>query len=336
MKHSESRTISTSFVHAALRKVPLDKHERNSLLIQAKIPPEALTSPLSRISPAQFSVLIELLTEKTGDHSLGYFQRPDRGNLLATAARYSRDADDLLQAAQRVVELYNHFDLGFRLSLNERGNYIFYRMEPTGEALLDTWLCEQHLMVSHRLFCWLTGTPFPLIRVNFRYPAPAHRDEYHYLFRCEYRFDQAHYEMIFDRRTLQLPIVRSRDELEGFLQGLSYQVLQMPAEDSSYTAKIRYYLKKSLPALPSYSAVAASLELTPQTLRRRLAQEGCDFRQLKNEFLRDTAISLLQGGDKEVSRIADELGFSEPSAFIRAFKSWTGTTPGDYRQSTLT
>jgi AraC-like DNA-binding protein len=73
------------------------------------------------------------------------------------------------------------------------------------------------------------------------------------------------------------------------------------------------------------------MNINPQTLRRRLRDEGCDYRQIKNELIRDMAIGYLTREDLEIKEIAYLLGFSEPSAFIRSFRKWTDTTPGSYR-----
>ena len=75
--------------------------------------------------------------------------------------------------------------------------------------------------------------------------------------------------------------------------------------------------------------MAISLGLTPQTLRRRLRQEGCDYRLIKNELIRDTAIGYLLHDNREIKTISYQLGFSEPSAF----KKWTGVTPHQYRDN---
>lgn len=325
------RSISISFVKALLARSRLSDSTRDALLSSANINPKLLQSDRSRVSPAQFSQLYTIICEQGGDYSLGYYQRPAPKGLFETMSRYCREADNLLQAIEKHIEFYNLFETGFTLRLQQRDRYVFYRMESPDR--LDAWLCEHHLMVSHRFFCWLTGTPFPLLRVNVRYPPPQHREEYHYLFHCETRFEQPQDEVIFDRQYLSLPILRSATELEDYLSRMPYEYLKAPEQESSYSMQIRRYLKMALPALPSYQQVSASLGLTPQTLRRRLAQEGCDYRQLKGEFLRETAITLLTDAQADITSISYQLGFSEPSAFIRSFKNWTGSTPHAYRQS---
>ena len=67
------------------------------------------------------------------------------------------------------------------------------------------------------------------------------------------------------------------------------------------------------------------------TLRRHLREEGSSFQELKDHLRRDLAIYHLGRDELAIQDIAEQLGFSEPSAFHRAFKKWTGLTPGAYR-----
>ena len=84
--------------------------------------------------------------------------------------------------------------------------------------------------------------------------------------------------------------------------------------------------------LPSLEQVAKELALTPQTLSRRLREEGHSFQALKDDVRRDAAIALLQRPDLTLVDVASSVGFSEASTFHRAFKKWTGVAPGEYRQ----
>ncbi len=73
--------------------------------------------------------------------------------------------------------------------------------------------------------------------------------------------------------------------------------------------------------------------MTARTLRRNLTAEWYSFQHLKNEWRRDQAINLLGDSTYTISQIALRVGFSEPAAFTRAFKKWTGVSPRRYRQS---
>ena len=81
----------------------------------------------------------------------------------------------------------------------------------------------------------------------------------------------------------------------------------------------------------SLEAVGEAMAIAPQTLRRRLREEGHGFQALKDALRRDTAIACLARPELTLPEIAQRLGFSEASTFHRAFKKWTGVAPGEYR-----
>jgi len=73
--------------------------------------------------------------------------------------------------------------------------------------------------------------------------------------------------------------------------------------------------------------------MTPATARRRLYEEGTSYQAIKDELRRDQAIAYLTHSDRSVLEVALELGFSERSAFHRAFRKWTGVSPGQFRRN---
>ena len=75
--------------------------------------------------------------------------------------------------------------------------------------------------------------------------------------------------------------------------------------------------------------------MTSATLRRRVSEEGASYQQIKDQLRRDLAIGYLSHSDRSVMDIALELGFSERSAFHRAFRKWTGASPGEFRRELL-
>ena len=81
--------------------------------------------------------------------------------------------------------------------------------------------------------------------------------------------------------------------------------------------------------------MGTALGITPQTLRRRLQDEGQGYQAIKDDLRRDIAIEYLARPDLTLIDIANLLGFSEPSTFHRAFKKWTGVAPGEYRHTRL-
>ncbi|GAA2772615.1 helix-turn-helix domain-containing protein [Streptomyces showdoensis] len=84
--------------------------------------------------------------------------------------------------------------------------------------------------------------------------------------------------------------------------------------------------------VPPPEELARRLAVSPQTLRRRLAAEGTTYRLLRDQARRDHALAALARGPQSIEGLSRRLGFSEPSAFHRAFRRWTGVTPGAYQR----
>jgi AraC-like DNA-binding protein len=77
--------------------------------------------------------------------------------------------------------------------------------------------------------------------------------------------------------------------------------------------------------------IAATMGVSRRTLQRRLGAEGATFETIFDDLRRQLALHYLEGGKVSANETAYLVGFSEPAAFSRAFRRWTGTTPGAYR-----
>ncbi|MDX2367069.1 MAG: AraC family transcriptional regulator, partial [Colwellia sp.] len=84
---------------------------------------------------------------------------------------------------------------------------------------------------------------------------------------------------------------------------------------------------------PSFETIAFNLNMSAQTLRRRLKVEGTSYPMIKDEIRRDLAIEYLLTSHRNITDISNALGFSEPRSFTRAFKDWTGISPSKYIRS---
>ena len=102
-----------------------------------------------------------------------------------------------------------------------------------------------------------------------------------------------------------------------------------PGLETLVVAEIAKLLSGGVPQL---SEVAATLAMGPRTLQRRLSERGKTYQALVDEARRQLAQQLVSGSRYSLSEIAFLTGFSEQSAFTRAFKRWVGTTPASYRK----
>ena len=97
---------------------------------------------------------------------------------------------------------------------------------------------------------------------------------------------------------------------------------------------MRSHLKTTDPVdWPTFEELSLTLVVSPATLRRRLRSEGQSYAEIKGELRAEGAREFLRSTDLSVAEIAGRLGYSEPSAFYRAFHKWFGRSPGEMRDS---
>ena len=97
--------------------------------------------------------------------------------------------------------------------------------------------------------------------------------------------------------------------------------------------RVRKLLRETEPdRWPSFEVLAERLHLHPTALRRRLEEEGSSYRLEMSARRRDLALAQLADRGRSIQAVAQSLGFAEASAFHRAFRQWTGESPGHYRR----
>lgn len=327
-------TISIHFVNAALAGVRRMGIDINALLSRVGIEPELLNQPKARVSPDQYTRLAQTLWLVTQDEHLGFDNNPRKLGTFSIMCQLIIHAGTLGKALELSGQFYRLFDEGWSISIER----------DTHEARLvahipqvhdpEHFITESMLMVWHGLASWLIERRIPLERVQFAYPEPTHINEYDALFFSPViKFGANRTEITFAADYLDLPIRQTEQSLHEFLKTAPAQLLVKFKNASSLTSRIREVLKSHIgEEMPTLNEVASMLYLSPQTLRRRLAAEGKSYQGVKDNLRRDTAIHLLLKPELSLEDVSEQVGFSETSTFHRAFKKWTGVTPGLYRQ----
>jgi AraC-like DNA-binding protein len=190
------------------------------------------------------------------------------------------------------------------------------------------------LSMWHRFFGWLVGHPLPLDRVELSGSPPANLARYRQLFNCELQFGVAIPAFVFPADFLAYPLVHNEDSLRDFLRTAPYQLLTMPADPGKQRLvdQVRALIGHDFSrGFPSFERITELLHMSAPTLRRRLKREGTTFQELKDSCRREAAIDYLNRPELSITDVAILMGFTDPSAFYRSFKKWTGMTPGEHR-----
>ena len=327
-------TISIHFVNAALTGVKRLGLDIDTLLSHVGIEAELLKQPKARISPDQYTQFARMLWLVTQDEHIGFDIQPRKLGTFAMMCQLIIHCKTLGEALERSTEFYRLF--GDEWSVNLERDKHEARLIPAIPPKYDPdhFVTESMLMIWHGLASWLIERRIPLERVHFSYDRPKHADEYDALFFAPViQFNAQRTEVTFAADYLDLPIRQTEETLAEFLKSAPAGLLVKFKNTNSLTNRIRDVLKSHIgEEMPTLNDVAAMLYLSPQTLRRRLATEGKSYQGVKDALRRDAAIHLLLRHDLTLEDVAQQVGFSETSTFHRAFKKWTGVTPGLYRQ----
>jgi AraC-like DNA-binding protein len=180
----------------------------------------------------------------------------------------------------------------------------------------------------------LTGKRLRLSAAWFQYVPPAQLTEYERLFQTELHFAQPINRLAFDARCLDWSVLSSNAALLPLFESYADTMLAALTPTQDYQQKVSQAIAQHLIGeLPTIQAIAYELAISVRHLQRELKAEGTSFQKLLDETRKKLALQHLKNPTTPIHDIAFLLGFSEPSAFNRAFKRWTGKTPGSYRGS---
>ncbi len=324
--------MAICFVAAALQSVQVRRLDADALLSQVGISPSLLAMPQARVSAKQYGQLWRLVANVLDDEFFGQDSRRMKSGSFAMLCHAVLNCGSLQHALERGLRFFALVldDICGKLERRDsRASLVLMERGPMPRLFAN----EVMLMLVHGLACWLVGRRIPILQASFSYPEPPHSAEYRLMYSTRLTFNAPHTEIVFDAAHLALPIVQNERTLKEFLRNAPENILVKYKNGSSTGARIRRRLRQSLPGeLPEFERLAEDMNMTVATLRRRLHEEGTSYQSIKDQLRRDLAIGYLSHSKRSAMDIGLELGFSERSAFHRAFKKWTGASPGEFRR----
>lgn len=330
----ERYSISVHFAQAAIHSARLCQINETALLQEAGISPKLLDHLHLRITPDQFSRLMRGLWRAADDEFMGLTAQRCRNGVFAMMAKQAVRCRTLGGVYHHLSRFYNLINDSVQLTLNVQGNQARFGMQLSHPDKDSCFLLRDFfLLLWHRFPSWLIGQRIPLKQVAFEFTPPAHQAEYYLMFPCPMHFEAPTNHLVFDAALLNAPVVQTPETLRAHLQRAPLDWFVRQAYYQAYTRRVMDYLEQPGQLDADINQTAQALHLTERTLRRKLMAEGTGFQTLKENMRRDLALHYLNQPSLPIARIAQQLGFSEASAFTRAFKSWTGASPKTYRDA---
>ncbi|TDC02921.1 AraC family transcriptional regulator [Nonomuraea longispora] len=272
------------------------------------------------------------LWRSSGDELLSLGPRPIPPGTFRMISLGLIHAPDLRAALGRLTE-FASITTGFsrsRLVVDDATCRVEIAAEPG--VRVPQLAAEIVLALVHRFPAWLVARRIMPSRLELPFPEPPHSDAYVPVFGRMPVFDAPAVSISFGVRHLTAPVVRKEADLLRYLSRWPADLINHRDYATTTAARVRAVLERGGPGERTRADdVAARLSISAQHMRRLLRQEGTSFQRIREEVLRDVAVASLERGGESVEQISWRLGFSEPSAFRRAFTRWVGSPPGEYR-----
>ena len=332
-------SVSVAYLQGLVEHLERQGVAAQTLLARARLTPALLQQRERRVAASAYLQLLGEGCRLSGDDCLGLHLgeavRPGYYGVLGHLVMSCATLGDALHRQARYASLVG--SLG-RVGLDD---------EPSRagcEALVaHSWapfLVQQQRQVSEETLAgwvsfgrWITGLDIPPTEVRFRHAAPADTSEHQRIFRCPVLFGQADNALVFPKRLLSLPLSQADAQVRAMFEGYAERLLAELDQGRSVLDRARLILAQQLPEQGAdLQAIASALALSPRTLQRRLGEAGLSFSQLVDETRQQLVLHALHEPSLDLGEIAFRVGFSEPGSLLRAFRRWTGTTPGEYRR----
>jgi len=181
----------------------------------------------------------------------------------------------------------------------------------------------------------VSGDQFRLQAVNFKHSEPRDIKPYFEYFGCQLNFDQAENQLLIPLSLADEVLAGANPELAMLNDQVVTRRLAL-LDRNDIVARVQSELLDQLPiGNVSDDSVAASLHMSVRTMHRKLTEANSNFRALLVKTRRNLAEQYILDNSLTLTEISLLLGFSEPSSFSRAFKSWTGKAPSEARLARL-
>jgi AraC-like DNA-binding protein len=338
-------TVAAGFARGLLDLAVAKGADRQTLAHASGIDLELLEDPDNRVNLANYVRLMRAAQAQTGDAALAlHFGEAidiEEMSIVGLMALGCETAADAFAQMGRYTRLMSDVELEGEASTRH-----MLTREPGRICLVDT-------RKDPNAFPELTETGFArlvtrgrtmpgemtyLREVHVTHPAPAYRAEYDRIFRVPVVFDSERNALVLseDDSWLTQRIARQPRYVFGVLSQRAEALLEELEGATSTRGRVESVLMRSLhTGDTSMERVAVELGLSRPTLFRRLRAEGVTFQKILDDLRRHMALSYLDGKKVSVNETAFLVGFSEPAAFSRAFKRWTGASPREMQKQSI-
>jgi AraC-like DNA-binding protein len=278
--------------------------------------------------------LWELALTHTSDNQLGLrLALKPYNNEMSLVSHVFFNSENLREGLKQYIRYFSLINNAMRIELITRGDQAILQFicENPDKYCLQDMEHTLALSVMRIKEHFRPGTVIALDEVHFQHNNSS-SSLYGKIFQCPVMFDQNFSALIFRKKYLEYTFPKKSTHLFNFLISHLEKLLTKIKKEENLKLQVTRLIEKSL-ASGTLDAehIASQVHMSRHTLYRRLKAEGVSYHELVDEVRKNQAITLLKAKHHTLSEIAFLLGFSELSAFSRAFKKWTGQPPAKFK-----
>lgn len=335
-------SVSVAYLQGLLDYLGRHGVEPAGLLERVQLSTDILAQRDQRIAASTYLELLAQGVKLSGDDALGLHLgeavRPGYYGVLGYLIMSCATLADALHRQARYAALVGNLgrvdlaDEPPRACLEPQVAHSWQPLLPQQQRQLSEETLAGWVTFGH----WISGLDIPPTEVRFQHPAPPDTREHQRIFRCPVLFGQADNALVFPKRLLAAPLGQADVQVRLMLDAYADRLLNEIKQGHSVLDRARLELARQLPESGAdLRLIAAALALSPRTLQRRLREAGLSFNHLVDETRQQLVLHYLRDPALELAEIAFLVGFSEPGSLARAFRRWTGQSPGEYRRHLL-
>lgn len=330
---SKISAVTFHFVLKAIaRQTSLDASQ---LLQKAEVDPQIFSQENARISSQKLSEVFHYAMKASGDESLalhiGEAASYQSLGLLGFLLVHTASVGEMLEKFNRYQGLIGN---RLRFHFSEEAQYykIALHIQSNPNIPVPQYHAEAHLSTILNLIRQLSGHQIMADTVSFWHSQPDNLDEYIRIFGPNVRFGAGESAIVLLKSALNLPLDYSNPSMLHYFETEAKKLLQ-DAEITSCFADVKQLILRQIgEGEVTLETVATQLNVSERVLQKQLQQESHSFREALESVRQQLAKHYLEHTTMDIGAIAIFLGYSESSAFLRAFKRWFGLTPNAYRR----
>lgn len=329
-------TVSTTWIKSILNFAGQQGVDTEAILASLNLDAQLLERAGARFSIDDTVRIWQACAEACGDPCFGlrFGQRIRPGSLhiVGYTLMNSATLGDALERLQRYQRLISDGGMLHRIP-SARGIWLVYRPRPERLPFCDHQI-DAVMAAVLTLSRVVTGRDLVPLEVSFQRPRLEPVEAYECHFRCPLVTGGQFDGILVSRDLLELPLLEADTELCRLHENHALHRLRLLHSEDSWQSKTEALIEQHL-ADPAFGRAAAAslLGLSERSLQRKLAEEETSFQELLDRIRQRRAMEYLADSQRSLAEVGEALGFSDISAFYRAFKRWTGRTPGDFRLS---